>query len=78
MAVDLAMIEHLALVDFGIGLGLLAHPGDETRSHLILLERVTVPFACVAYQREHDQRKFVDVSSDIALERKLSRSKSYL
>lgn len=61
LAIELAMVEDLSFVDISIDLCLLPHPCNESGSHLILLKRVSVPFARIPDKCEDHQCKLVDV-----------------
>lgn len=61
LAVELTMVEDLSLIDISIDLCLLSHPSNESWSHLVLLERISIPFARVTNKSKDHQCKLVDV-----------------
>lgn len=63
------MVEYLALVDLSKSLCLFSDPCDETRRHLVLFKRVSIPFARVSNQSKHDKRELVDVCDAVTLKR---------
>lgn len=66
------MVEHLAFVDLGKRFSLFSNPGDETRGHFVLLERVAVPLASISDQSKYNKCKLINVCNAVTLERQLS------